>query len=209
MITQYFIDIDDLGKQGDTVYTSRLWQASDAMAALRLGKKLVAVYSIDLASGGDYAGDTVTRSNFEALQERGMGWRALSGGYGSYGIIYRSKRVADKIASELDDYPLLDEDHLIHLEMQLHNDAWRDYGERDYYHALAKADLLPDDLDIDVIGPALHTMWFDATEQYCGGEAYKIETGCTVHYDVDRVVECMQGNQDDWVDKLAEISAKK
>lgn len=204
-ITQYFIDVDDLGGQGEMIDMSRLWRDTEIASGLRAGRKLVPVYAVDLAMGSDYGGCSVTRSNYQVLQERAMGWRALYGAHGSYGIVYRSIKAAQIVAAELDGYPLLDEDHHSHLEMDLHNEAWESYGADDFRRALVKADLVSD--EVEPSGGRLLELWHAATERYNCGEAYQIETGCTVYYNVDRVVKCIAENHEKWAAELAELGA--
>lgn len=206
MITQYFIDKADLGKAGDTVGYSRLYRPEEIGAGLRMGLHMVPCYVLDLASGSDYGGCSVTRSNYEILCERKMGARMLRGSHGSYGILYASKRAAEIVAAELADYPSLDDDNLSDLEYRLHCEAWDSYGADDFRRALVQRDLVSDDLEPN--GAQLAAIWHDACDRYNCGESYQIETGCTVYYNVDRVVDRIAENHDQWAEQLAQLGAK-
>jgi hypothetical protein len=90
----------------------------------------------------DYGGSTVERSNYRVFVEQfaehqGTEWWSLYGGHGTAAIVVR--RDADERVPEigefldaLESYPLADEDDHTQLEMELEDDAWRDYGLADF-----------------------------------------------------------------------------
>ena len=93
-----------------------------------------------LLSGSDYSGQLVHRSNYEVWKEKFASgedkwWCDVSGGHGTYAIVISLERVpeedeeeAGEILGALEQYPLIDEDHHSHLEMESQEEAWKDWG---------------------------------------------------------------------------------
>lgn len=106
----------------------------------------------------DYSGSTVDRSNvrvfMEAFEEhQGVEWWLLYGGHGTEAIVVR--RDADERVPEIGEffdglanYPLADESDHSELEMELQEEAWKDFGLSDF-----KRWLQSDDLDIPALFP--------------------------------------------------------
>ena len=96
----------------------------------------------------DYAGSTVERSNRDVfLEEFGdlRGVKEVYGGYGTRGVVIRrallrNEEVAD-VLEALESYPVIDEDHLSQLEMEIETEDWEDWGRSDLKRELDKLEI--------------------------------------------------------------------
>ena len=96
----------------------------------------------------DYSGSTVERSNTDCfLAEFGdlRGVKELFGGYGTRGVVIRrallrNEEIADVLES-LESYPVIDEDHLSQLEMELETEDWDSWIRSDIQRALDKLEI--------------------------------------------------------------------
>ncbi len=97
----------------------------------------------DLWTGGDYAGDTITRANFLYLKEEfGQlpGVHAVSGGWSSYtlAISIATFDYCEELRERLfvlDGYPLANEEYHSELEMDLENMSWEEWIKGDFEKA--------------------------------------------------------------------------
>jgi hypothetical protein len=107
-------------------------------------------FDAQYTSGSDYSGSLVERSNYEALlekcgeleEEHGSDWyQTLYGGHRTYAILFHVIRAPDEIVEllkGLEDYPLIDEERESQLEMEAQNEAWENWGRRQYKQELEK-----------------------------------------------------------------------
>jgi hypothetical protein len=96
----------------------------------------------DHCTSGDYCGAPHTLSNCRVLLEEFGGSPQCREAYGSYGsssvaidVRYLSDELLESLQS-LESYPVLDEDHCSVLELELQNQAWENWAERDFQRAL-------------------------------------------------------------------------
>lgn len=108
------------------------------------------------ASGSDYSGGTVERSNYLALCEEFDDYCVyVSGGHGSYAIAFSVRWLCTdsddsdddtdaikdnvlNILSALEDYPCIDECALSDLESELSDQAWNSWASGDFQRAIEK-----------------------------------------------------------------------
>lgn len=146
-----------------------------------------AYWFIGVASGSDYSGDALHRSNYEAMIEE-FGLISVYGAHGSYGVIFTDEDVTEELVEALeglDDYPIYDENHMSLLEVQLEDNAWEEYGRTGFRKALEGLDY---GVDLD---SELDELWANNG----GNEASVIETGCVVYFDVDKVAKAVLGSK--------------
>jgi hypothetical protein len=92
---------------------------------------------------GDYCGAPHTASNARVLLEEFSGpeLRSCSGGYGAQSVAidprYLSEALLENLQS-LENYPVLDEDNCSALELELQQEAWESWAQRDFGRALEK-----------------------------------------------------------------------
>ena len=94
----------------------------------------------------DYSGSTYTKSNHELfIKEFGEidGVKDVHGGYGSRDIYIRldvlnSNKDIQDCLNVLDDYPVMDEDHLSEVEEEAKEESWNSYTRKDFLRALEK-----------------------------------------------------------------------
>ena len=96
----------------------------------------------DHCTSGDYIGAPYTLSNCRVLLEEFGGSPQCREAYGSYGSSsvaidprYLSEELLESLQS-LENYPVLDENHCSALELELQNQAWESWAERDFQRAL-------------------------------------------------------------------------
>jgi hypothetical protein len=118
----------------------------------RLWKKATIVFCPSFFSSGDYSGSLVELSNLQAwMEEFGSlpGVWELYGGHGSSGLALDVRFVTEDILEALEslqNYPVMDEDHLSHLELEKEQEAWESWAREDFRKALARK--LPEALDL-------------------------------------------------------------
>lgn len=94
----------------------------------------------------DYSGSTVSKSNRELfLKEFGEvdGVKNIHGGYGYSDIFIRldvlnSNEEIQECLNALEDYPVIDEDHLSEVEEEAKHESWENYTRKDFLRALKK-----------------------------------------------------------------------
>lgn len=119
----------------------------------RLWDRLTLLWCGDLFSSGDYGGELLCASNLAVfLEEHGEkpGVKELYGSHGSSGlgldVRYVTEEMLEAIES-LESYPLLDEDHLSHLELEKEGEAWECWARSDFSRYLESrlSELLEDE----------------------------------------------------------------
>lgn len=154
---------------------------------------------------GDYCGSLVELSNLQTFLEEFGNRRGVWEIYGSHSssglaidVRHLSAEMIEDLAA-LQDYPVRDEDHLSHLELEKEGEAWDGWVASDLLRSLSKAvpDLLPDAddaeierlqdalWDMDSETPGLFDLVRDAMER---GNLYWETEGISRYLDVDRVV---------------------
>jgi hypothetical protein len=158
---------------------------------------------IESATGSDYSGTLVEKSNALALKEKFPWLVELHGGHGTFGVAYLGRREHQnpeliEAIDALTDYPLFDEDHHSHLEMDAVNEAWSEsYGGRhDWKQALVEFfDEIDEDHDHerDVMDDSLvDQLWCDCTERFRGGEDHLNEQGDQIYFPIGDVIEAIE-----------------
>lgn len=147
-------------------------------------------------SGSDYSGALVTRSNYEVWQTmfpegRNVWWTTVSGGHGTYAIVINLEGIPEEVEEEvaevlngLQNYPLIDEDHHSNLEMESQNEAWEDWGRKDFRRALEKK--VEGDLNLDdVKDQDIDELFHGVAEEI--GEYWVNEEGSGSYIDVKKI----------------------
>lgn len=114
----------------------------------------------ELLSGSDYSnGDVVTLSNHHVFLEEHGKWTGIHdvyGGHGTYAVAIRSDvltrhpEVQDTL-DELEQYPVIDEDHLSQLEIKLQDEAWNNYVQNDLIRKIQKSDPRLENVDPETL----------------------------------------------------------
>jgi hypothetical protein len=94
----------------------------------------VCVNVIELTTGSDYSGGTVTKSNYQAMLRDFPDLIEIFGGYCTYALGFvgePSKELLDTL-NGLENYALYDEEHLVELEHELMMEAWEDFGRKEF-----------------------------------------------------------------------------
>lgn len=154
---------------------------------------------IELATGSDYSGTLVERSNARVLKEQFPWLVEIYGGHGTFGLAYLGKREnqSDALIEAIDaltGYPLADDEDHSNLEHEMAEQAWGDYGRDDFKRALVKyfnEQYAPDehDLDSDEFNASVDQLWWDCTERLCGGEAHLNQQGGEIYFPIDSVIK--------------------
>jgi hypothetical protein len=157
-------------------------------------------FYVPYSTGSEGSGSTVERSNYLCFLEshKGSEWvYDVHGGFGTYavavsltGLLTCDDDTADSILDELEgleDYPVLDEQALSELEMELSDEAWETCYARDFAEAVkGKFD---DCADLEL--PADLRTFFEGKREeancYWENEGY----GYDMSVNLDRVVECI------------------
>lgn len=102
-------------------------------------------YEVQHCGGSDYSGGICNRSNHQSFLEMFGGRPGVLdsyGGYGTYAIFLRADVDDEEILDclrGLADYPLIDDEALSALEVQMSNEAWEHWAESDFRQAIEKA----------------------------------------------------------------------
>ena len=155
-----------------------------------------AYYIPEYLSGSDYSGSTVELSNFNCFvdmykKQLGISFWKLYGGHGTFGVAIDWEKATEDMRetlNALDDYPLIDEDELSHLEMNLEEEAWGNYIESDFLRALRKKfDTEEDEERIDnLTSSEVYTLFRNAME--ATNTYYVHESNTGPYVDIDRIV---------------------
>ena len=192
---------DGAGSYGDYKETSAPDCAEDYLRALSTDDCAPGelYFYVPYASGSDYSGSTVERSNYLSFLESygdNSFVHQVYGGYDTYaaaigltGLLTCADDTADSILEALEglaDYPVLDEEALSTLEMEGADSAWECWAADDFVKALrAKFDGVAD-LDLPT-GDALRS-FFEEKREECNVYWYCEGCGHDMYVDIKAVV---------------------
>lgn len=157
-------------------------------------------FYVPCASGSDYSGSTVEKSNAKVFEETygENEWvHSVYGGHNTYavavgltGLLGCDEDTFDAICEALEglaDYPLLDEEAHSELEMELSDEAWDSWAKGDFIRALEKA--FEDDAEFEWPDDSTLRKFFEdkreEANEYWWCEGY----GPDMYVRVDKVVE--------------------
>jgi hypothetical protein len=118
-------------------------EAVSRISEKRLWQTMSLLWVPDYCQSGDYGGAVHYRSNANVLlgEFSSPQCRELYGSYGSHGVAidprYLSEELLENLQS-LESYPVLDEDALSHLELELQGEAWESWARSDFSRKLEK-----------------------------------------------------------------------
>ena len=151
-------------------------------------------FEVELATGSDYSGGTVTLANQRELKRlltecEGIAgpecvWCTAYGGHGTYAVFVVYAALPEEIREvldALDDYPSVDDDALSELECELGSEAWESWGRTDLRRALEKE--LSADLD-EMTPDHLFELFRVAGERM--GHDWEFEQGAQAYFDFAR-----------------------
>jgi hypothetical protein len=157
------------------------------------------------ASGSDYSGSLVERSNFDALLEiagddLGRTVFTAYGGYDTFALFVwlgNENEALWEAMAGLDRYPLLDEQRHSELEMEAQEENWKSWAESDFRRAVEKEfseEWNPEDafaLDewLDDLGDDIRVLFEHARE--AANEYWVNESGYGMYIDIEKIVEAM------------------
>lgn len=99
-------------------------------------------YMPDLMTGSDYAGDSVTVSNYRTFLEdfgKVEGVFKVYGGLGTYAVAVRLNAITPEmleVFNGLQDYPLISEEDHSEVEMEAQEEAWGSWVKHDFTREL-------------------------------------------------------------------------
>lgn len=146
------------------------------------------------ATGSDYSGSTVERANYlQLIDEHPDVCIPVHGGYGTYVVLVALDEWTpelDDVLRDLEQYPVLSDDQLSHLETELEDEAWEGWIDYEFRSALIDADYP----DADVLSDdKLYDLFCEGME--ASNAEYIHEQGCSVYVDVERIVShLVEGN---------------
>lgn len=131
-------------------------------------------FQVEYATGSDYSGSSVTRSNYRVLcamlEEHETGavtWVRTPGGHGTYGIAVRYFELSEPMREAIDaleDYCVLDDSDLSELELEEQSECWERWTRRDFIRELAKSL----GKDSDALGEAItDEQWYSVFHALC------------------------------------------
>jgi len=154
-------------------------------------------YLIPVSLGGsDYSGTLVERSNARAWCERfddseDQWWTNAPGGHGTFAIVIDTKGIPEDVEDDvaeflngLQDYPLADEDLHSKMEIESQEEAWNDWGRKNFLKAIEKHFEVEfeDDPDQKLVDEIFYESCDKANENWIN------EQGDSSYIDMDRVV---------------------
>lgn len=149
----------------------------------------------------DYSGGTVERANVESWKELLKGdeyeglWKVALGGHGTESIFLHVDLLEDeavqKVLAELDDYPIIDEERLSELEVELQEEAWDEWYREEFRYQLRVLGVDEDWLD-GMDDEEFDEKWMVVMDE--GNHYWSEETGGNMYLDVKRIAV-------DWVEK--------
>lgn len=159
---------------------------------------------IEYATGGDYAGNLVERSNARTLKAEFPWLVELHGGYGTFGVAYLGRRQFQSAAlieaiDSLEAYPVYNADDHSALEMERTEATWEEDGRKDWMRALVTMwdrDDEDTEHDEDKLDASLvDALWYDCVECLQGGESARNESGDSIYFPIDGIVKKLSDNR--------------
>lgn len=200
---------------GSGAVSDRSWREVRCAACGGSGRvRPVALTLIELATGSDYSGTLVEKSNMRSLQREFPWLVEIHGGHGTFGLAYLGKRENQnpkliEAIGALTDYPLYDDSDHSELECERESESWRDYGELDFTKALnahfdeidpdhehevtdesIKACALPRRWYADTLA-SVRDLWREGVEAFNvnGGSGYTNEQGDSIYFYIDEWID--------------------
>lgn len=149
-------------------------------------------------SYGDYAGSAVDRANHDAFTEKygeQDGVLELYGDFYYHSVAVRLDSITDEMVEDftsLIDYPVMDDEKLSNLEMQLEEEDWKSWIAGDLRRALVKK--FPDrEDDLDALhekADESNSKFYDLYRALCErtNTNWNSESAVGGHVDIDRLV---------------------
>jgi hypothetical protein len=170
-----------------------------------------------LLSGSDYSGSLVQKSNHKSFSEtfadgENKWWADAPGGHSTYAVVIDMQAVPEDKEEEvaeflnaLSDYPLADESLHSEMEMEAQNEAWEDWGRKDFRKAIEATyevdlDKAEEELGEEVLNRKLSDLFYKASDK--ANEYWANEQGDSMWIDMERVVT--KGTTDDDISSLFE-----
>lgn len=168
--------------------------------------------SIDLCTGSDYSGGSVTKSNYNCMKkyvENTEGVYTVYGGYSTYGIMVKLSTIDQNdemwnILNELSNYPLLDEENHSELEIELTNTCIND----ELYPIANKIEEKLEDIGVDGSININENYIKELINNVIENDTSLlpvIGTGCTVHIKWDEITPMVI---DQYIDSMELIAIK-
>lgn len=178
-----------------------------------------------LMTGSDYSGCAVEKSNHRVFLEEFKGIDIdgddsddknfkeangvinLYGGHGTYAVAIRLDVLKDneemqECLKALEDYPLINEDDLSYLEMELQNESWEGCYKADFKTAIEEHLGIDDVEEINLDEDKTYDL-FNYLMEY-NNEYWEIETGCNAYINLERVMENFDEHFKSWTQKRIE-----
>jgi hypothetical protein len=116
-------------------------EAISRICERKLWQSMALLWVPDYCQSGDYGGAVHYRSNANVLLSdfSSPECRELYGSYGSHGVAIDPRYCSDDLLENiesLENYPVLSEDDLSYLEMELQDEAWEDWVRSDFSRKL-------------------------------------------------------------------------
>jgi len=177
----------------------------------------------NLMIGSDYSGCAVTKSNYRSfLREfkgddddddnanfkEANGVLSLYGGYSTYAVAIRLDVLKDneemqECLNALEDYPLMDENDLSELEMELQDESWEGCYEHDFKNEIEDGLGIDDVAEIGLDNSDKVYELFNYLAEK-NNEYWIIEEGCNAYIDLERVMENFDEHFKSWKQKRIE-----
>lgn len=204
-------------ERGDSLYYGDLKEANPDEY-----KKNELYIMPEFISGGDYANSgTVEISNHRVFLEQfknTKGVHDVYGGYGTFAVairadVYESNKEIKEIIDKLNDYPLIDDEDLSNLEVELSDKAWDSWARDDMLDLIRKSHPSLENYEAD---DDFDYLFYQASDE--AGEYWEAEQGGSMFirlenitpYLRDRLIVKITKHEDlpllvghDWVSKEA------
>ncbi len=160
-----------------------------AFSDLNTRVKTSEYYLINFVQWGDYSGDTVSRANYDTIIKKWgknpLVWSVV-GGHWSHGILIHADILENddflEIFESIENYPVLDDEHLTELELSIQDSAWDDWVRSDLDSAL-------DNLGIEILdrGEEFENHFYKITSLH--NIEYIHEDAVGVYIDVEKIAQ--------------------
>jgi len=164
-------------------------------------------FEVSWATGSDYSGGSVTKANYNALQEmlaaefpegeKPAVWLRASGGHRTYSLLVKWPALSDDIVdvlNGLDDYPVISDEAVNEEENERENEAWESWARHDFEKAFLSAwnahwneDEELDDWPEEVTGDMTYSMFHVGME--LANEYWVHESGDSVFIRMEKIAD--------------------
>jgi len=215
-----FVPIEMLNQIHEVDHYSETWETMlendneslECFKPVSHEENLNALYLLpSLMMGSDYSGCAVEKSNQRVFLEEfkkedaegsdANGVLSLYGGHNTYGVairldVLKENEEMQECLNALGDYPVIDDEDLSNLEMELQDESWEGYVKSDFENEIEDGLGIDDVEEIGLNDEKIYNLFNYLCE--AANEYWIIEEGCNAYIDLKSIMENFEEDFKSW-----------